>query len=166
MIRAGTCFCHRCGNVFQTAYYKHGGKAVGAVLKRHAIALGKKRWTIEPFRPDGGTITLEDSPFLVRVSDEKEGIPNTIWCTFGPEGKTEYELKRCCPKCRTEDTVLVSDCGRYPTYVVAMVGATMVGKSAWLRAIATNSNLNAVNSVTEYPYELDFGIYYDNDEEN
>ena len=158
MIKAGYCFCHRCAGLFEIAdaYYKCGEQPVGARLRRSAFSLGEKHWEIEPFRPDNGEIRLQDSPKLLRISKERDGIPDSIDCTFGEDVQTEYRLYRSCPRCKTEHTVLNIDSGRYPTYVVAMVGATQVGKSAWLHAIATDINLNAVNAVRAYPYELDF----------
>ncbi len=159
MIPAGTCFCHRCGNVFKDAYYKSGVTPVGAKLKRAAVNIGKTHWEIEPFRPDGGEIRLEQAPWLESVGAEKDGIPNSIHCKFGTEGAV-YELLRACPMCKTEDTVLVTDCGRHPTFVVAMVGARETGKTTWLKAVATTTNLFAVNQVEQYPYEIDFVTKY------
>lgn len=152
MIEAGTCFCYKCGNVFRDAYYKSGMKSVGAKLKHGTLR--RNAWEIEPFNPNGGEITLANTPFLVGVNGGEDGIPDAIMCRFGEE-KKPLEMRRCCPMCE-EDTVLPVDCGKYPTFVIAMVGRRTVGKSVWLTSISISRNLEKVNQINEYPYRLDF----------
>lgn len=152
MIEAGTCFCYKCGNVFKDAYYKSGIKSVGVKLKHGTLR--KNTWDIEPVIPNGVEMKPENTPTLVGVTGGEDSIPDSIMCRFGEE-KTPLEMRRCCPICK-EDTELPVDCGKYPTFVIALVGRRAIGKSVWLTAISTSRNLEKVNQVSVYPYRLDF----------
>lgn len=160
MIKAGVSFCYNCGSTFHDAYYKSGAKAsVGAILRHPKLRLKKIDWELEPFTPDGRNPDPNEKLTLVSVTGGDDGMPDSITVRFADD--SVHELKRCCPFCKDSsgkylNTHLPVDCGRYRTFVIAMVGERTVGKTTWLQSIAIEKNLALVNSVEAYPYKLDF----------
>ena len=159
MINAGVSFCYNCGSTFHDAYYKSGTKKVGAILRHPKLRLKKIDWELEPFTPGGSDPDPNETLTLVSVSGGDDGMPDSITVRFADD--STHELKRCCPFCKDSsgkylNTHLPVDCGRYRTFVIAMVGERTVGKTTWLQSVAIEKNLAMVNAIKAYPYKLDF----------
>jgi len=160
MIEAGVSFCYNCGSTFRDAFYKSGAKAsVCAVLRHPKIHLKKIDWELELFTPDGSDPDPNEKLTLLNVNGGGDGMPDSITVRYA-DGKV-HEMKRCCPFCKdgngkSLNTQLPEDCGRYRTFVIAMVGERTVGKTTWLQSIAIERNLALINAIEAYPYKLDF----------
>lgn len=151
MIKAGSCFCHECRTVFSELYYKDPNNPITARLYPKFSLSPKGKWSMEAFDKNGDKLLREELPELIVPPTDRNSIPDMIECKFD---NNKLKMYRGCPNCQ-KDTVLFSDCGKYPTYVVALAGDHHVGKTTWLKAIADPLNLQAVNSVG-FPYKLDF----------
>lgn len=152
MIEAGKCFCHVCGSVFTEAYYRSGAKATGVRLMHHKTR--RDEFVIEPYDPAGGQITDKVELVEPPVGD-CDGFPGGITVKFNNE-KENIRLSRCCPACIAnggKNTELEYNYGKYPTFVVVMVGDRGAGKSTWIKAICYPKNFDGVNRVG-YPYRL------------
>lgn len=149
MINAGKSFCPYCVEIHDKAFYGGPNLSWGVWLNRNKLN-GKYEVKAEDFKRNTaprGKITLANA------KSQGDGLPKDIQLEYTEGGKGEEVTKeermyRCCPVCarkkekfRKVNWVL----GRYPTFVIAMIGDRSAGKSAWLDSIATAGNTNAVN---------------------
>lgn len=149
MIKAGKSFCPYCVRVHQEAFYSDSGIGWGVVLGRSRFN-GKYEVHKKQFpgkKSPNGEITLQE------MTETEDGLPRSIQVEWtegdkDQERTQEKRLLRCCPVCaekygtfRPVNNVM----GRYPTFVIALVGDTAAGKSAFVDAIATIGNTEAVN---------------------
>lgn len=152
MIEAGKTFCPFCVRVHKDAYYSNEDCNWGVRLKRR---WGKYEIETEDFGED----TIPDGKLsLIPFDSEDDTLPEMIQVKLSAsDGEEELMLYRHCPICarkgqhREVNYIL----GKYPTFVIAMIGDRSAGKSAWLDAIATVGNTRAVNAAG-YVHELDY----------
>lgn len=161
MIEAGKSFCPYCVRTHEEAFYSDSGIGWGVVLGRNRFS-GKYEVNKKNFpgkqSPNGKII-------LGELNGEEIGLPSAIdiqWTEGekGQETSRERKLFRSCPVCAEKYNIfrpVNSVLGRYPTFVVALVGDTAAGKSVFVDAIATIANTNAVNCA-KYVHELRYTI--------
>lgn len=154
MIEAGKSFCPHCVETHEGAYYGNASLGWGVWLK-HSRFGGKYRVEAEDFGRESAPASA--LRLLSTVTDADKGVPDAI--VIGDTGSgEEYELDRVCPVCaqkRNRYTRVLREVGKYPTFVIAMIGDTAAGKSAWLDAVAMPINTNDVNKLN-YPHRLEY----------
>ena len=159
MIEAGKSFCPYCVRAHKEAFYSASDITWGVELGRKLSGKYEVRKKIFPGKnAPNGRIILEDD-----MKENENGLPNSIQVTWsegekGQEKTQEKRLFRCCPICAEKHNTfrrVNSVLGRYPTYVVALIGDMDAGKSVFVDAIATTGNTQAVNSVG-YAHKLHY----------
>lgn len=148
MIEAGKTFCPYCLEVHEGAYYSNANITWGVWLNRKRPG-GKYVIEVEDFgkdkKPQGRFVLQEGmgsteklpNDIQVQILDEKSG-----------QKTQQHRLYRGCPICARDHNRFNKVnyiLGRYPTFVVVMIGDRWAGKSAFLDAIATGGNTEAVN---------------------
>ena len=143
MLKAGTCLCPNCGEIFTDAFFKpSSGDRLLDITLRYNPFTGKHR------------LQCSDSAAVVTVSDslrKARGIPATIQANV--DG-TSVNLTRYCPKCGNVQTPLPRGYGKVPVFVVLVVGGRATGKSSWLNAVSSPENV-ARAELNRFPYELE-----------
>lgn len=157
MIEAGKSFCPYCVRTHEEAFYSDSDIGWGVVLGRNRLS---KKFEVKEkrFEDKGssvGEITLQS------MSETDGGLPSAIDVVWseGEKGQgtsREKKLYRGCPICAEKYKIfrpVNNVMGRYPTFVVVLIGDTSAGKSAFVDAIATIGNMVAVNR-EGYVYKL------------
>lgn len=153
MIEAGKSFCPHCVGVHEGAYYSNADLNWGVWLKR--AAFGKYKVEATNFKRD---TPLPKEVTLVPAANFERSIDVKVKQGEDDEHTESITLYRACPKCAEEKNVyreMLREVGKYPTFVVGMIGEPAAGKSAWLDSIATLKNIAAVND-EEYLNRLSY----------
>ena len=158
MIRPGVCFCPVCGYTSREPFYAEDLTDRAAWLRKD---------------PEQGyyLVDLDNSRKIIHLRDplepdREQGMPDSVWCYFDGAKGGITELRRCCPNCyegasdnrenpgdvKVVKTHFKRYVGRVPMYVVALIGATNAGKTAFLGALGSGA-LRPLNEQA-YPYKL------------
>ena len=155
MIDAGKFFCPMCANVNTEAFYKEGSHNMGIRLIHNKFGGG---FDVEGIHMEDGTVDPDGVELVSQLTPQTDadGIPERITVKFRGEEKAVDATRHCqfCAQNAT-NTKLFRDNGRYPLYVVAMVGDRDAGKTAWLDATSYPLNSAAVNE-KNYPFKLHY----------
>ena len=151
MIETGKSFCPHCVSVHTGAYYSNKELDWGVWLKRSVVG-NKYKVVPEDFKRSTapkGTFTLKSN-----VKESDHGVPLQIQIQVtenksdGTQVTKTLMMFRACPNCAEEKKVyqpILREVGKYPTFVITMIGNRSAGKSAWLDSIATNQSVDLVN---------------------
>lgn len=163
MIRAGSCFCPYCGLIHKGAFYKNANKSTGVWLRRNLMQKYElQSVAISNTAADGGRQpALRRAVLKSPIPRSSGGVPRNIKVRF--QGETQdIILERVCPNCaaginvaRATEREIFLDSGKYPLYIIAMVGNRSTGKTSWLKSVAYHTNIAAVDRAG-YPYTLKF----------
>lgn len=139
MIPAGTSVCPYCGRTFQEAFYKPNNSKSGVLLRHRKL----KGWHLELYAPDGKPDAF-DIIFDSEKLQDSDGLPDSISVT-DRSTQVQETWYRFCPKCIDRNTRIPEAFGRYPTYVIPVIGQSDEGKSSLLRQIGSLDTVASVN---------------------
>jgi len=134
MLKAGTCICPACANVFTEAYYlaASGTQKLGVTMRCHPVT---NRPVLVPDDP-----SRRVRPAAGKTADF-DGIPDHIDVLLDKD-TTPTRMRRCCPHCGKNGvtTELIPGYGKVPTFVLPLSGGRSAGKTTWLKSISTPEN--------------------------
>lgn len=154
MLNAGSVVCLHCGRVIKDLYYCNSelDERVWVRLKRTVTG----RYFVERYIPDNNNnkIKVTNVKLTNKKKDFKKGLNETIYVDlmYNGEQKNSMVFKRSCPFCLDNKSVntIFEGLGELPTYVIAVIGTTSVGKSRWLGSLCYVDNQIALNLNNDY----------------
>lgn len=165
MLQAGTCICPKCGHILkdgQLSIYHNSATGIFLQLGRNPLS-GKPDVSIAYIKsPKEETADRHKDcyGFKLNRNVEPNTLPHSIDVSFrrkSRKGRTiNQTFERICPLCHENDdavTPLKKNYGLYPTYVVVITGGRGSGKSCWLAAVSTSTNLAHLKA-NHYPVQL------------
>lgn len=145
-VKPGICLCPVCGRTTDIAYYTASNKAIGATLIKTLTGYQLKADPPSDDHDAEETIRLKNT----NLELDDGAVPHELVAVYQKADgkKDEVRMRRSCPNCKETRTTFHRCQGKVPMYVIAAIGASSAGKSAWIGAASSD----ALSWVNELPY--------------